>query len=401
MQTKNNVSIFNKCANCGACYNACPTEAIKVVSDGLFYSLSVDNDICTSCGLCIKICPVNNRLTKNDYVEKSYYAVHKDDNVVRHSSSGGAFTAFAQTVLEQGGEVFSFAYGKDFLTVECKSSAECGLDDFRRSKYTESLVNYKFQEIKSELLSGKLVLFCGTPCQVAGLKGYLSKSYDNLITVDFICGGLSSHGLYQKMLTSYAKKRNVTGVNFRPKTMGWLEHSIKINFSNKKHVEEPCKLNSFVYGFYARLSLREYCYECKFEAYPKADITIADFWRYKELTDIKHDNKGLSFISVNSEVGEKFLNLAKERLNLFSLDQAKVSKVMPRREKVLNDKTMQIREGYFNAVKSRGLKKANKAYGKLKGAKHVLEKLKFKIKKTRYKMQSNKINKGGGKTDLC
>ena len=44
-----NISSFPKCANCGACSNICPTDAITIEENGLFYHPVVDEDKCIDC----------------------------------------------------------------------------------------------------------------------------------------------------------------------------------------------------------------------------------------------------------------------------------------------------------------------------------------------------------------
>lgn len=173
----NNISEFNKCANCGSCYNICPKNAISVLPDDLFYKLSVDEDKCTGCGICKNVCPVNIPKRAQN-IMSAYAVVHNNEKIVKESSSGGAFSALAEWIIDRGGVVFGAAYSKDCTCVEMSFTEKVKLDDLRRSKYVESKVGYTFREVKTLLDGGKYVLYCGAPCQIAGLKRYLRKEYE-------------------------------------------------------------------------------------------------------------------------------------------------------------------------------------------------------------------------------
>ena len=200
----NNISRFNGCSNCGACLNICPTKAIAVDNGGLFYEVGVDEKKCVDCGRCVEVCPWNNEREVQN-LPAAYGGFAKDKETVAKSSSGGIFSAVADLILKKGGVVFGAVYSKDRHSVIFGSTDEFDLDEIRRSKYTESLVGNSFSEIKNILKTGRQVLFCGAPCQVAGLKRYLEKDYDNLLTCDFACGGFPSHKVFDDYLSALEK----------------------------------------------------------------------------------------------------------------------------------------------------------------------------------------------------
>ena len=235
-----NISEFQKCSNCGACYNVCPKEAIFVQEDGLFYLPTVDTDRCVQCSLCVKVCPVNQDFEGNSPLE-AYAGWSKDDRVVLNSSSGGVFYELAQIVLAKEGVVFAAAYTEDHKAVCFTSSDETPLRYMMKSKYVESLVGFSFKHIKAELEANRSVLFCGTPCQVAGLQHFLGKEYDNLLTCDFACGGLPSHRIYREYLHALENKyySAVQNVDFRPKTHGWKRYRSTLKMGRSIFVWEP------------------------------------------------------------------------------------------------------------------------------------------------------------------
>lgn len=65
----------------------------------------------------------------------------------------------------------------------------------RNSKYLQSETKNTYSEVKSLLNDKKNVLYIGTPCQIAGLKAFLRKPYETLLTIDIVCHGVFSSKL--------------------------------------------------------------------------------------------------------------------------------------------------------------------------------------------------------------
>ena len=330
---KNNILQFNECANCGACYNACLKDAISVNSDGLFYALTVDEDKCVSCGKCVALCPVNREEHRQD-VCSAIGGYSKDNKVVKRSSSGGAFYVFAQYILKSGGVVYGAAYSSDCRSVEMKSTDEVTLEELLRSKYVESLAGDSFKKIKKQLEDERMVLFCGTPCQVAGLKRYLGREYKSLYTCDFSCGGLPSHKIYNDHIdaleTQYHSK--IKSVNFRPKTYGWAIHAIRTEFFNGEVYNMPAMLDHYFAAFIQKhITTRYNCNYCKFANNHYSDIILADFWLNNTISHLQH-NDGISLIIANSDKGEQLLNAVKECLVYEDIDIKKASYNLVRKE---------------------------------------------------------------------
>ena len=321
-----NISEFTKCSNCGACYNVCPKKAITINKSKIFFEPEVNSHLCVDCGLCLRVCPVNSEFEKKEPL----YACagwHSDEKVVLKSSSGGAFFAIAQKIISSGGVVFAAVYSENFKNVEFASSDEVPLSKMQKSKYVESTVGLSFQRIKDELEKGRNVLFCGTPCQAAGLSMFLRKMYDNLIICDFACGGLPSHHIYDHYLNRMEEKYHsiVKSVDFRPKTHGWKRYAVKICFENEKVYNklgiEDDYLKSFLCG---RYTVRDYCLECKFSDCHAADITIADFWRHENLSTLNNTN-GISLILCNSEKGKRLIDSISDQFSTCEVDLDKAS----------------------------------------------------------------------------
>ena len=243
----------------------------------------------------------------------AYYGTNVSEGIVKDSSSGGAFSALANWVLEEQGVVYAACYSEDRKRVVLQSTDQVTLDELRRSKYVESLVGFSFQEIKKQLNTGKKVLFCGTPCETAGLVRYLEKQYENLYTCDFKCGGLASHKIYQSYLEELEQiyGTEVTQVNFRPKTLGWESHAIKVTFSNGQVYHRPAELDPYFAAFLNKhYSLRDCCVNCPFAVNHYSDITLGDFWNYRSTIAGERNKKGLSLLIVNSKKGHEMVEAA-------------------------------------------------------------------------------------------
>ena len=176
-----NITVKEDCCGCTACYNICPVNAIEMCEDneGFKYP-KVDAEKCIKCGKCKKICPIINKQKFNEFEQKAYLFQNKNEATRSTSTSGGAYSAIGEYVIKNGGIVYGVAYDENFNVIHTKATNYEELAKFRGSKYVQSNLYDIFKEIKSNLEENKLVCFSGTPCQVAGLKLYLQKEYENL-----------------------------------------------------------------------------------------------------------------------------------------------------------------------------------------------------------------------------
>lgn len=253
-----------------------------------------------------------------------YYGYSLDSNKVRsQSSSGGMFYELAQSVLLRGGVVFGAVYDETEHTVKHCSTREVPIELLMRSKYVESKLNDTFTKIETELQVGNPVLFCGTPCQAAGLRKFsrlrLQTYLDQLYIVDFLCEGVPSNKVflsYQNYLEEkYGSK--IRDIIFRSKAYGWNIHCMKVIFENGKHYIRPSFADPYMHTFLMDVAMnRKSCYHCKFRTEKISDITIADFWKAESVDSSCRDNKGVSAVFVHSERGENLLNMVSDRLYL-------------------------------------------------------------------------------------
>lgn len=309
----NNISTLqpNECCGCTACYASCPTKAITMQPDaveGFLYPV-VDESKCIDCGKCLKVCK-----DVRPYQEKQkiYACWSKDNDLRARSSSGGIFSMLAEQVLAQGGAICAVGYSDD-----CK---EClhkvirtpeGLDDLRRAKFVQSKKYDVLQQVKDLLKDGVQVLFCGTPCEVGGLRQFLGHEYDNLITCDIICGCVSSPMVYRTYMDFLNAKYNAhaVSVNFKDKRKGWRGKAIAVKFDNGEEYYNSILDDDYCVSFHSRYNIRPSCFSCKYRSLQRgADITLGDFWAIEKYNEAYDDNRGTSFVLVNTTKGDKALN---------------------------------------------------------------------------------------------
>lgn len=180
------------CCGCAACAQRCPKQCISMKEDaeGFLYP-TVDTEVCIDCGLCEKVCPELNS-GRERQPQKVYAAINKDEKIRLGSSSGGVFTALAEQTIDEGGVVFGARFDENWEVVHAYTETKEGLTAFRGSKYVQSRIGNAYKDAERFLRNGRKVLFTGTPCLVMGLKLYLGRDYDNLLTVDFLCHGVPS-----------------------------------------------------------------------------------------------------------------------------------------------------------------------------------------------------------------
>lgn len=299
---------YSRCTICQACSNICPKDCIdvKFLKEEFYYPV-IDKENCINCGACEKVCPVLNPLELYQPLKKAYAGINKNSNERLKSSSGGLFTVLANCILEENGVVCGAAFDKGFQVNHKIIDNKADLAKLRGSKYVQSNTKYIFKEIKKYLKINKKVLFTGCPCQVAGLKKFLGKGYQNLFTVDFICHGIPSQNTfdrYIKFLQNVYKSKIIEFL-FRDKTKGWHTSSVKVTFENGKVYTKFITEDMYMRGFLNNLYCKQSCYNCLFRNHKSgSDITLADYWGAEIEEREMDDNKGLSLIIINSIKGE-------------------------------------------------------------------------------------------------
>lgn len=300
------------CTGCGVCVASCACAAITLSYDNEgFFSPQIDEELCTLCGRCRDLCPAVREAAKHQ--QGKYYILQlRDKTDLRESASGGAFFGLASCVINQGGVVCGCQLGADMLPVHVCAENLAGIRKMQGSKYVQSAIsNNTYHQIGKYLSDGRTVLFSGTPCQVAALYGFVGAC-DNLITIDLVCHGVASPGVFFHYLKTKEREfgESVTKVKFRCKEVGVYpnNHSLHLETESATHCRHALK-DPFGSSFYHNRILRECCYRCRFATKERvADLTLGDYG--EKDTSLFSSKDGYSFVSANTHQGVILLDVA-------------------------------------------------------------------------------------------
>lgn len=318
-----NIQDKKDCCGCNACGDICPKNAISFVIDneGFWYP-EVSRDTCIDCGLCEKTCPVIHaeELKKNDYVEpKCIAAIHKNLEIRFDSTSGGMFTALAENMLKKGGYVGGVIYTEEWGGKWLITNDKNDLARLRSSKYLQSNSEGMYKEIKKLLIAGEQLLICGLPCQIAAIKSFVGKDYENLILVDLICRYINSPMAYRKYIDCLEKEygSKVVYIKAKNKELGWRKLTHKCVFENNKTYYGTIDNDIFMKASMKLNCLsRPSCYQCTFKGFPRyADITLGDYWTNRSQSKLD-DDTGTSVVMINSIKGEAYFEESKKSLKI-------------------------------------------------------------------------------------
>lgn len=338
------------CCGCGACAARCPEGAIAMVEgpEGFVYP-RIDAGLCVDCGLCRKVCGLQNRYAQ-ETAGPWYAASYQGDSSL--SASAGAFYGLALSVVGDGGAVFGAAYVRDGDGLHVRhvmAGDPDGLHALQGSKYVQSDAGGCFPEVKRQLESGREVLFSGTPCQVAGLRGYLGRDWPSLVTVDLVCHGVPSEAMLRGYLDRLGCSHGfpVVDARFRSKRDGWSASlMLEVAYEDGARNYLPRPDSSYYDLFFNLKTFRDSCYECPFAGSLRpGDITVGDFWgvesnRPDVFEDGRFDSgRGVSCLLVNTNRGTEALKRHGSDLYLYEVsfddiakgnDQLRHSSILPK-----------------------------------------------------------------------
>lgn len=301
---------YDQCVGCMACVVSCHKDAILLVDGWNSYNAVVNTDKCINCGLCTQVCQQKSLLEKKEpMIWKQGWA--KDKAIRNVATSGGFATAIMQSFVLAGGSVCSCLFNDGKFVFEITKDPD-RISKFTGSKYVKSNSIGAYYKVEKALKNGEKVLFLGLPCQVAGIKLFIKKQYqDNLYTVDLICHGTPSLKTLNVFLNSkgiYLDK--IRDIKFRS------NHVLKSDKEYVSVLEEGVE-DSYTYSFLKRVTFTENCYSCKYAGVGRiSDLTLGDSWgsdMQSEMTD------GLSLALCQTEKGKELLY--NSNLVLFDVDK--------------------------------------------------------------------------------
>ena len=322
------------CCGCRACEQVCAHGALSFDKDmeGFLYPV-LNPSLCVDCGLCSKVCPMMNADIVQHEEGDAYVAQNLEHEDLKTSSSGGGFIAIAKHVLGKGGVVYGAAYQDGPVVAHERAEYVEDLERMKGSKYVQSDTRDVYSQVKQDLLDGQFVYFTGTPCQVAGLKLFLRKDYERLLTSDLVCHGTPSVKMFQNTVKHMEEslRAEFSDYSFRDKRVrGWSCSSSSSykqrNTGNDIYVNYSRDMEAYFKAFISGHLMRMNCYQCPFANRRRCgDITLADFWGVrKQMPDFPDIHKGVSLLIANGVKGKNLLKELKDKFYIrpVSMDTA-------------------------------------------------------------------------------
>ena len=377
----------NMCTGCTACVNICPQKCIKMKpnKEGFFYP-EIDTMKCVDCGLCERTCPVNTPVKKYGIIG-AYIVRYNSYDIVAQSTSGGTSAALAEYVFSKNGVFCGVGYSEDFVPMHLMvtSNNKELMKDIRGSKYVQSSLKDVFQNIKKHLDDNVLVCFTGTACQVAGLKSFLGKEYENLITVDLVCHGVASPYVFKSYVDFQTSKykSQPNRIVFRNKTYGYHSGTMMIEFQNGKRYYGSGRIDPMLKAYFSGACSRLCCYECHFKGMERcSDFTVFDSWHAGEISqDIVDDDRGYTNMFVHTEKAAKILTEIADIMTIYSAN----AQTMKDLDGIMIDENPdkpEYRSNFIMTIKDKGLDEAIRVYLPITKVDYAIEKSKYTAYKT-------------------
>lgn len=306
---------YDDCTGCFACYNICPVNCISIEPDkyGELHPF-IDEKKCIGCKNCIRVCPGNKKDINLLEPIKCYAAYRLDKQQRLNSASGGIGTVLSEAVIDNDGIVIGVKFDKEIIPRHTIATTLNEIEDFKGSKYVQSRIDDIYKKIKFYLNKNRKVLFIGTPCQISGLKMYLNNiEYENLMTCDLICHGVSSYKYLQENLKNNIASK-ISKISFRsndPKA----NFRFRVFFENKIIYNKRWFMNNYFLAFLSGISLRDSCYKCKYACSKRiSDITIGDFFGLGKNEVFTGNPDNASVVLINTLKGQELFDKIKDKI---------------------------------------------------------------------------------------
>lgn len=356
--------ITDNCIGCGACKSVCKADAVNLTKNyGGFIKGYIDTNKCVGCNLCSKVCPVENTPSKTESI--NVFAYKARDDIRKNSTSGGAGTALAEKIIKNNGTVYGASLDKNYSLKHIRIDNADNLSLLQGTKYIQSDMTGVFDELKHDLESGKPVLFTGTPCQVAGVKNYVSQRRiddKNLYLCDIICHGVPSPKVFKDYINwlKDTEKDSIKKYHFRNKTVSWRGDSSVAETEKSEYIHNK-NTSAFLNMYYSNNLTNDSCFNCCFTSQDRvSDLTISDFWGIEKDNPHFEDELGVSMVMVNTLKGKKLFDVTdgeKAEANIENAKQPQL-KEPPKKPQTYNDFWKQYKEiGIEYAIKNFGIPK--------------------------------------------
>lgn len=346
-----------KCTGCFACASICPKQCINYKKDkeGFLFPF-IEESLCIDCGLCLKKCHAYNSYP-NFLMKplKAFGCQRKNNNLLKKSSSGGFASLLSEDIVNNGGVVYGSYLSKDFEVKHIRVNNKNEIYLLSGSKYVQSFTGGIFKNIENDLSKGLIVLFVGTPCQVASLRFYLRNNYTNLYCIDLICHGVPNNDLFKSYIDYLGNE--ISNYKFRDNSIyNWIDGA-NVSYTIKgKYVCKSQHIDAYGSSFFWGENYRRCCYNCKYASPNRVgDITIGDFWGFdkldfKNFSGIRKD--GISAIICNSEKGLRIFNSVSHEMHIVESSFDEIANHNPN----LTHATImpKIRETFYKKFKKSG-----------------------------------------------
>ena len=306
-----------------------------------------------------------------------YAARVKDKELLKKSSSGGAFTAISDTFLNDGNAVVCAIYNysshrTNFQLVTDKEVRDQALG----SKYMQSSPGNIYKDALQWLNynSDKRLLFVGMGCQADGFRKFAEAMHirNRVIVVDIICHGSPSPKLWREYAKSLEEKYGgkIQTLTFKDKRKGW-NHPTAVAKINGNEVS----LKEYVKIFYNNCALRPSCHECPYTTTERiTDITIGDFWHIEKTIPNFYDPFGNSLFLIHTKRGKELFKRIKEMLEYQASNTTECWQINLDRP----TEKASMREKFWSDYQKKGIVFTMKKYGN----DSLQRKMKNKLKQT-------------------
>ena len=241
------------CLSCEICMAVCPADAIAMEYKFGQFLPKVNEEKCSNCGHCLAVCPgidldPSELGCKKDFIEafmgnclECYTAHSKNFSIRQKSSSGGLVTTLVTELMKN--KEFDAAFVLDFdkfIGKPARLKATNEINEILKSAKSKYIPASVYDVIKTlQKQDRKRYVIVGTPCQIYGIKKFISKfeiSEENLLFLGLFCAQTMNFNVIQYFEDKF-RKQNEKLVKFEFRTKdkgGWPGHTKLVFDSGRK-----------------------------------------------------------------------------------------------------------------------------------------------------------------------